>query len=242
MQQLDISSLGHAIPSFSANRILHKIPRTIGGTVTTLHNQVIDSKIHLRIAPKRWKIKVNHCGYNFLEELRTMKSIREDYRRYKFPLFAQGFWASSIHRYGMLARGTRYKIIRIPAKIIHFILIKFSEVFLGVYIGPNAQIGKGFLIEHTGCIVINSDAKIGDYARIRHGVTIGNKVADRPREVPVIGDYVDVGAGAKILGPIKIGNNVAIGANAVVLCDVPDDCIAVGIPARVLVKRSDKTT
>lgn len=165
-----------------------------------------------------------------------MKYIMSDYKRYKHPIISQGFWASAIHRYGTFSREIKIGLIRAPAKIIHFFLIKISETFLGTYIGPNAKIGKGFLIEHTGCIVINSEAKIGNYARIRHGVTIGNKIAEKPRDVPTIGDYIDIGAGAKILGAINIGNNVSVGANAVVLCDVPDNSIAVGVPARVIPK------
>ena len=73
---------------------------------------------------------------------------------------------------------------------------------------------------------------IGKNCTLRHGVTIGNRQA--VDDVPVIGDHVDIGAGAKILGKIRIGNNVSIGANAVVITDVPDNHIAVGVPARIL--------
>ncbi|MCM2403914.1 serine O-acetyltransferase [Rhizobium sp. S153] len=167
-----------------------------------------------------------------------MKVIISDYKRYRYPIVSQGFWAGAIHRYGTFSRNTRFLPVRFPAKMLHFFLMKVSEMFLGVYIGPNARIGKAFLIEHTGCIVINSEARIGDYARIRHGVTIGNKIAEKPKDVPTIGDYIDIGAGAKILGAITIGNNVTIGANAVVLRNVPDNSIAVGVPARIIPKRN----
>jgi len=72
---------------------------------------------------------------------------------------------------------------------------------------------------------------------IRQGVTLGNRHMDRPLEAPVLGDRVNVGAGAKILGGVLIGSDVSIGANAVVLDNVPSNCVAVGIPAKVLERR-----
>lgn len=83
---------------------------------------------------------------------------------------------------------------------------------------------------HANGIVIHPDALIGPNCLIFQQVTIGTR---GPGGAPQIGGHVDIGAGAKILGPVKIGNHVVIGANAVVLIDVPDNCMAVGIPAVV---------
>jgi len=165
-------------------------------------------------------------------------NIKSDYQAYRRPLLAQGFYACLIHRYGTCARNIGFAPIRLPAKVIHLLLIKFSEIFFGIYIGPNAVIGRGFVIEHFGCIIIHSETRIGNDCRIRQGVTIGNKSADLPNAVPQLGNNVDVGAGAKILGPVTIGDGAVIGANAVVVKDVPAGATAVGIPARILPPRA----
>ena len=81
----------------------------------------------------------------------------------------------------------------------------------------DAKIGRRLIIEHFGCIIIHNNAIIGDDVVIRQGVTIGNRSIDRPLDVPHIGNRVNIGAGAKLLGPITIGDDVNIGANAVVL-------------------------
>ena len=94
------------------------------------------------------------------------------------------------------------------------------------------DLGRNFVIDHFGGIVLHGGAKFGDNRRIRNGVVVGiSHVGDSG--APIIGDNVDIGAGAKVLGPIRIGNNVLIGANAVVIHDIPDNCIAVGVPAVV---------
>lgn len=166
------------------------------------------------------------------------RDICRDYRAYKKPLLAQGFWAVAIHRYGMAVHRIPSRILRLPFAIVHRILIKLSEVFLGIYIGPHVQMGARCVIEHFGAIIIHSDVRIGDDVRIRQCVTIGNKSIDAPNEVPTIGNNVDIGAGAKILGKIAIGDRSVIGANAVVISDVPPDSVAVGIPARILPRKA----
>jgi serine O-acetyltransferase len=102
----------------------------------------------------------------------------------------------------------------------------------GVEMPCETTIGHRLVFEHTGGIVISGDAVFGDDCVLRNGVTVGLKNRHQ-RGSPTIGDRVDIGAGAKLLGPIRIGNDVVIGANAVVLCDVPDGCLAVGVPAQV---------
>lgn len=99
------------------------------------------------------------------------------------------------------------------------------------------ELGENFLIDHFGGIVISGYAKFGDNCRIRNGVVVGLKNVDEPC-APQIGNNVDIGAGAKLLGRITIGDNVSIGANSVVLIDVPDNAIAVGVPAMIKYKKS----
>ncbi|MCX5493776.1 serine O-acetyltransferase [Kaistia dalseonensis] len=167
--------------------------------------------------------------------------LAEDYRSYKERLLAQGFWAIRIHRFGTMARHVRFAPLRIVLKIIHRIFSKLSQIFFGIYIGANAQVGRRCIIEHFGEIIVHSEAVIGDDVRLRQGVTIGNRSEEAPLDVPVIGNRVNIGAGAKILGPISIGDDVDIGANAVVLTDVPSGSIAVGVPARIKPKKPKQT-
>lgn len=110
------------------------------------------------------------------------------------------------------------------------------SIVLGVNIPRSTSVKGGLRVHHYGCIVVNSYTKIGRNCTLRQGVTIGNK--NREDDCPVIGDNCDIGAGAKILGAIHIGNNVTIGANAVVVKDVPDNCIVGGIPAKIIKMRT----
>lgn len=117
------------------------------------------------------------------------------------------------------------------------LLSQISRFFTGIEIHPGAKIGKGFFIDHGMGVVIGETAEVGDNVTLFHGTTLGGTGKDKGKRHPTLGDNVIVGSGAKILGPIKIGNNVKIGANAVVLKEVPDDATAVGIPARNIIKK-----
>ena len=103
----------------------------------------------------------------------------------------------------------------------------------GIEIHPGAKIGKCLFIDHGMGIVFGETTEIGDNCTIYHGVTLGGTGKDTGKRHPTLGDNVMVGAGAKVLGPINIGNNVKVAANAVVLKDIPDNCTAVGVPARI---------
>ena len=103
----------------------------------------------------------------------------------------------------------------------------------GIEIHPGATIGRCLFIDHGMGIVFGETCEIGDNCTIYHGVTLGGTGKDKGKRHPTLGDNVMVGAGAKVLGPINIGNNVKVAANAVVLKDIPDNCTAVGVPARI---------
>lgn len=105
-----------------------------------------------------------------------------------------------------------------------------NAIFCDCIIGRGAEFGPGFVLIHCGGVVINGTVRGGSNVRLEHQVTIG---AER-RQSPVLGDDVFVGAGAKILGAVRIGTGAKIGANAVVLTDIPDHATAVGIPAKVV--------
>ena len=104
----------------------------------------------------------------------------------------------------------------------------------GIEIHPAAKIGKGFFIDHGMGVVIGETAEIGDNCTIYQGVTLGGTGKDVGKRHPTLGDNVMVGAGAKVLGPVTIGSNTKIAANAVVLHPVPENCTAVGIPAKIV--------
>lgn len=104
----------------------------------------------------------------------------------------------------------------------------------GIEIHPGAKIGKGLLIDHGGSVVIGETAEIGDDCTIYQGVTLGGTGLNKGKRHPTLGDRVLVGAGAKILGPFKVGSDAKIAANAVVLDEVPDNATAVGVPARIV--------
>ena len=114
------------------------------------------------------------------------------------------------------------------------IILMHYEYKFGISISPRTQIGSGFYICHFGGIIINQSAVIGKNCNISHEVTVGRANRGARKGIPVIGDNVYIGPGAKVIGNIRIGNNVAIGANSVVTKDVPNNGVVVGIPGKVI--------
>lgn len=110
----------------------------------------------------------------------------------------------------------------------------------GIEIHPAATLGKGLVIDHGTGVVIGETAEIGDNVTIYQGVTLGGTGKDTGKRHPTIGNNVVIGSGAKVLGPFKVGNNCRIAAGAVVLDEIPDDCTAVGVPARVVRRKGRK--
>ncbi len=108
-----------------------------------------------------------------------------------------------------------------------------ARFFTGVEIHPAAKIGRRFFIDHGMGVVIGETAEIGDDVTIYHGVTLGGVSLKKEKRHPTIGNNVIIGAGAKVLGPFKVGDRVRIGANSVVLHEVPDDATVVGVPGRI---------
>ncbi len=114
------------------------------------------------------------------------------------------------------------------------ILSNISRFMTGIEIHPGARIGRRFFIDHGMGVVIGETAEVGDDVVIFHGVTLGGTGKDKGKRHPTVGNNVMIGAGTKILGPITIGSNVKIGAGSVVLASLPDNCTAVGCPAKVV--------
>ncbi len=119
------------------------------------------------------------------------------------------------------------------------VVSQFARFLTGIEIHPGARIGKGLLIDHGSGVVIGETAEIGDNCLLYQGVTLGGTGKDHGKRHPTLGNNVMVGSGAKILGPFKVGDGAKIAANAVVLEEVPPNCTAVGVPARI-VRRNGK--
>lgn len=113
-------------------------------------------------------------------------------------------------------------------------LSQFARFITGIEIHPGAAIGSGLFIDHGMGVVIGETSEIGDNVTLFQGVTLGGTGKQRGKRHPTIGSHVVVGAGAKVLGPITVGDYVKIGANSVVLQDVPDHSTVVGIPGRIV--------
>ena len=160
------------------------------------------------------------------------KNIREDLHAYDGKWGAQGFWVMIVYRFGRWRYKVRPAMVRKLCSLIYHVLYKIVQVITGIELPCEVVVGRNFVIDHFGGIIISGYAKFGDNCRIRDGAVVGlRRVGEK--FAPVVGNDVDIGSGAKLLGPITIGDKVLIGANAVVLCDVPDNSIAVGVPAVV---------
>ena len=120
----------------------------------------------------------------------------------------------------------------------HYLIARYisekAKKKTGIEIHPGAKIGKGLFIDHGTGVVIGETAIIGDNVTMFHGVTLGGTGKEKGKRHPTIGNNVFIGSGAKLLGNINIGDNVKIGANAVVLKDVPSNATVVGIPAKIV--------
>lgn len=159
-------------------------------------------------------------------------NIRADLQAHGGRWGAQGFWALVVYRFGRWRYGVKPVWLRKLMSLVYRVMYKWVQIVSGIELPCEVEIGRGFVIDHFGGIVISGYAKFGDNCRIRNGVVVGLSRVEDPC-APVIGNNVDIGAGAKLLGRITIGDNVRIGANAVVVSDVPSDSIAMGVPAVV---------
>jgi serine O-acetyltransferase len=144
-----------------------------------------------------------------------------------------GLQALVVHRFA-------HRLYRLRLPFIPRFLSHIARGLTGIEIHPGARIGKGVFIDHGMGVVIGETAIVGDYALIYQGVTLGGTGKETGKRHPTVGRNVVVGAGAKVLGNLCIGDNVRIGAGSVVLRDVPSDCTVVGVPGRIIYKSGVK--
>ncbi len=159
---------------------------------------------------------------------------QSDLARYPVNPFLreQSIWAVWIYRHGHRILQQNDGVSKAIRMKLFWLMYRIIETGTGITLPPTANIGPGLRIWHFGNIIIHPNAVIGANCTLRQGVTIGNRYPDGP--APIIGDNVDCGAYAQILGGIRIGSNCKIGAMSVVLGDLPNNATAVGIPAKIV--------
>jgi serine O-acetyltransferase len=157
----------------------------------------------------------------------------EDWNAHERDSTRPGFRALAVYRFGNY-RMNFPMLPRAGMSVCYRMLYRYVRNHYGIELPYSAKVGRGVVIEHQGAIVIHGNSVIGDGCVLRQGVTLGNRHMTAPFDAPVLERGVNVGAGAKILGAVHIGENANIGANAVVLSDVPANRTAVGIPAKLL--------
>ena len=169
--------------------------------------------------------------------------IRSDYKKHRLYgsgfftiiFMTQGFWASCQYRIAHCVFSLfKNRYLRRAVLWPFYLWQKANEILAGISIPASAKIGHSFYIGHFGGIILNSNVIIGSNCNISQGVTIGISGTDEKRGVPEIGDNVYIGAGAVVCGKIKVGNNVLIGACSLVNKDLPDNSVAVGVPAQIV--------
>jgi serine O-acetyltransferase len=163
--------------------------------------------------------------------------LREDYRTNGANLFEQGFWAIAVHRFGNWRMGVRFKLFRAPLTVVYRMMYFLVELAAGISLPYTIPLGRRVRIWHHSGIILNARS-IGDDVHIRQNTTMGVISIERDKDVPIIGNRVDIGCGACILGGVTVGDDCTIGANAVVTTDIPPHSMAVGIPARIIRKPS----
>lgn len=160
--------------------------------------------------------------------------VREDWIAHGRDWTRAGFRAIAVYRFGVWRMTLRPKLLRAPFSVLYRFMFRHVRNVYGIELPYTACVGRRVIFEHQHGIVVHGNCEIGDDCIIRQGVTLGNRRLDRPLDAPKIGNRVNVGAGAKVLGAVNIGDGANIGANAVVLEDVPAGATAVGNPARLI--------
>lgn len=162
--------------------------------------------------------------------------IKSDFKAYKLTLKSviKGIFTGNSFYAVLLHRQANW-LYRKKVKLIPEMLTYIAKKNFSCEISPNATIDEGFVMHHTTGVVIGWDVKIGKNSEIFQNVTIGSSRKEIDGQImPIIGDNVKIYSGAVVTGPIKIGDNVVIGANSVVLQDIPDNCFVAGVPAKII--------
>ena len=163
--------------------------------------------------------------------------VKEDWIAHGRDWTKPGFRAIAVYRFGVWRMQIRPFVIRALFSVVYRALFRFVRNVYGIELPYSAQLGRRIIFEHQHGVIIHGAAIIGDDSIIRQGVTIGNRYLDELNDAPVLGENVNVGAGAKILGKVFVGRGASIGANAVVLTNVPEGATVVGNPAMIKIRK-----
>jgi serine O-acetyltransferase len=158
--------------------------------------------------------------------------LAEDFETYERDPLAAGFWALAVHRVGNWRMSIRPKLLRAPVTVAYRCIYKCVIAMWGIDLPYNMKIGRRFRLGHHGCVHIGA-REIGDDVTIQHSVTIG-LIRHGTNRFPTIGNRVEVGAGAAIVGSVHVGDDCFIGANTVVGRDLPNGSNVLGIPLRFM--------
>lgn len=166
--------------------------------------------------------------FNFREDIKNGLKLDPSVKSgFELFLTSPGLWAVWTHR-------LIHPLWNAKCRILSRIIANIARLFTGIEIHPGAQIGRRFFIDHGIGVVIGETAIVGDDVMIYHTVTLGGKTLESVKRHPTVGNRVSIGAGAKLIGNISIGDDVTIGANTVVTKDVPANSTVVGAPSRTL--------
>jgi len=166
-------------------------------------------------------------------ELSIWALLREDFETHESSLLEQGFWAVANNRFGNWRMDLKNPLLRAPCTVAYRALEKGIEIFGGITLPYTTKLGRRVRLWHHGGMIIGARA-IGNDVHIRQNTTIGVAQTWRDDDLPIIEDGADIGCGASILGPVVVGRGAKLGANAVVLEDIPPGATAMGNPAQVL--------
>ncbi len=178
-----------------------------------------------------------------------LDNFRADLRRYMSPGMSArdkvvevalhpAVWAIAVYRFGRWVYTRRPPFVGPPLQLAYLAASKAIEITSGIHLYPSNDIGPGLYIGHTGSIHLNPAAKVGRNVSVSQEVTLGTAAGGR-EGAPVIGDDVYLGAGAKVIGNVKVGAGSSVAANSLVIADVPEGSTVMGVPARVMF-RPDK--
>jgi serine O-acetyltransferase len=158
--------------------------------------------------------------------------IREDWAAHGRDWTKPGFRTLAVHRFGVWRMGVRQPL-RAPLSILYRALFRHCRNHYGIELPYTVAVGRGVVIEHQGGIVVHGASVIGDRCIIRQNCTLGIRRMDALDDAPILEEGVQLGAGAVVLGRITLGKGALIGANSVVLQDVPAGALAIGVPAQI---------
>lgn len=170
-------------------------------------------------------------GQDGIGEVSLLTLIKEDWVTHQKDWTLPGFRAVAICRFGAWRMTIKSRILRATLGAFYRILYRRARNVYGIELPYTVKLGRRVIVEHQGSIVIHGHSEVGDDCIIRQGISLGNKHPDKPLDAPRLGNRVNIGAGAKLLGGIVVGDDVNIGANAVVTRDVEAGQTVVGIPA-----------